>query len=145
MKRETTVILMALGAIPGHAALAQDGTAQTQEAVALNERTISIVQDLLAKNALYASADGTELRIRASAVDDETLAGLSSSEQVEIDPATGDYIVDPAFAAALAGSRILHQNMTKSVSDVLLLLNLEGKLQHGMQPELASFRSSPFF
>ncbi len=144
MKRETTVILAALGAIPLNA-LAQDVVVQSQQALALNERTISIVQSLIANNALYANREGTELRVRASALDDEMLAGLSQSGQAKVDEASGDYVMDSKFAAALAGSRILQSRSPQTVSDVLLLLKLEQDLKSEMGVELASFHSTPFF
>lgn len=144
MKRETTVILAALGAIPLNA-LAQNVEVQSQQALALNERTISIVQALIASNALYANREGTELRVRASALNDEMLAGLSQSGQARIDEVTGDYVMDSKFAAALAGSRILHGRSPQTVSDVLLLLKLEQDLKSEMGVELASFHSAPFF
>lgn len=144
MKIETTVILAALGAVP-MTALAQEPIAQTQEAFALNERTIGIVQDLMARDALYANAEGTQLRIRSSALNAETVEGLASSQQVQIDELSGDYIMNQDFAAALAGSRILHSKAPKTVADVILLMKLEKDLKSGMQVELASFHSAPFF
>ena len=145
MKREMTVILAALGAIP-IPALAQEGTAQVQEAFALNPRTIAIVQSLIERDALYANAEATELRIRTSALDSDTLAALASSGQVKADETTGDFVVDAKFAAALSGSRILHNSkMPKTVSDFLLLQKLESELKSGTRAELADFRSAPFF
>lgn len=144
MKKETTVILAALGAVP-MTALAQEPMVQTQEALALNDRTIEIVQDLIARDALYANAEGTQLRIRSSALDAETIAGLSSSQQVQLDQDSGDYVLDAKFAAALAGSRILYGRSPKTVADVMLMLKLEKDLKSGMQQELAAFRSAPFF
>ena len=144
MKRKTTVILAALGAVPT-AALAQNVPGQTQEALALNGRTISVVQSLIASDALYANPEATELRIRSAVLSDEMISGLEQSSQVVRDDESGDYVVNSKFAAALAGSRILHQSSPKSVADVLLLLKLEKDLKAEPKIELASFTSAPFF
>jgi hypothetical protein len=145
VKRETTVILAALGAVPFHA-VAQEGMALVQEAVALNPRTIAIVQPLIERDALYANPEATELRVRASALGAETLAALAASGQVKADETMGDFVVESKFAAALSGSRILHNSkMPKTVSDFLLLQKLESELKSGTREELASLRSAPFF
>jgi hypothetical protein len=145
VKRESMVILAALGVIPVQA-LAQEGTAQMQEAVALNPRTIAIVQSLIEGDALYANAEATELRIRNSALGSDMKTALASSGQVKADENTGDFVVNSKFAAALSGSRILHNStMPKTISDFLLLQKLENDLKTGTREELAAFRSAPFF
>lgn len=144
MKRETTVILAALGAIPAQA-MAENGTAEVQQAFALNPRTVSVVQGLIQKEALYANADATELRIRSDVLDDEVLAAIEQSGRAQVDEQSGDFVVSQSFASALAKSRVLHQGMPKTVEDYLLLLKLEGDQESDLRVERASFRSTPFF
>lgn len=144
MKRETTVILAALGAIPAQA-MAENGTAEVQQAFALNPRTVSVVQGLIQKEALYANADATELRIRSDVLDNEVLAAIEQSGRAQVDEQSGDFVVSQSFASALAKSRVLHQGMPKTVEDYLLLLKLEGDQESDLRVERASFRSTPFF
>lgn len=144
MKRETTVILAALGAIPAQA-MAENGTAEVQQAFALNPRTVSVVQGLIEKEALYANADATELRIRSDVLDNEVLAAIEQSGRAQVDEQSGDFVVSQSFASALAKSRVLHQGMPKTVEDYLLLLKLEGDQESDLRVERASFRSTPFF
>lgn len=144
MKRETTVILAALGAIPAQA-MAENGTAEVQQAFALNPRTVSVVQGLIQKEALYANADATELRIRSNVLDNEMLAAIQQSGRAQVDEQSGDFVVSQSFASALAKSRVLHQGMPKTVEDYLLLLKLEGDQESDLRVERASFRSTPFF
>lgn len=144
MKRETTVILAALGAIPAQA-MAENGTAEVQQVFALNPRTVSVVQGLIQKEALYANADATELRIRSDVLDNEVLAAIEQSGRAQVDEQSGDFVVSQSFASALAKSRVLHQGMPKTVEDYLLLLKLEGDQESDLRVERASFRSTPFF
>jgi hypothetical protein len=144
VRRETTVILAALGVIPVYAN-AENGTAQVEQAFAMNPRTISIVQALIERNALYANAEGTELRIRASVLENGVLDGIMASGKVKADEESGDFIVNQTFASALAKSRVLHENMPKTVADYLLLQKLEGEQESDLQIEQASFHSAPFF
>ncbi|MGE0525983.1 MAG: hypothetical protein AB7G93_13205 [Bdellovibrionales bacterium] len=146
MKRESKVILAVLGIIPLQAVAhnQHDRPVNVQEALALNEGTVSAVQALLASGALYASDDGTRLMIDSKVVGPELHSRLENSRQVRKDNETGDYVVDSKFASALSGSRILNQKMASSVSEVLLLMKLERELKDVPRVELAGFRTNPF-
>lgn len=144
MKRETSVILAALGVSPAVAS-AQEIVQVEHRIEVLNPSTVLIVQRLLQSGAMYASQDATQLRIKASVLNDEMYAGIASSEQVNIDGASGDFVVDSAFASALAKSTLLNESMPQTVQDYLLLESLKKKSSSDLKIELANFRSNPFF
>src|SRR5579883_2308661 len=106
MDKRVIIFLVAIGAIPP-GVYSGETIAAEMKLGRLDERTVAIVQELLRIGALYATPDGLELRISKSVLSADIYNGLLTSKQVKQDPATGDFIVNPAFTLELAKARLL--------------------------------------
>ena len=118
---------------------------EQQQNFVVHERTAAIVRSLIDSNALYASADATQLLIRKSALSPDLIAGIESSNEATVDPASGDFVVKPEFATALYKAGALGNMQTQTVRDFMMLQGLQRDASSKVPAELAQFSHAPFF
>lgn len=143
MKAEINILLAILGA-GSSTATAQNIPSHEQTALAINPVTVNVVTHLLNSGAMYASADASQLRIRADVLEDDVYDAIASSNRVQVDTPSGDFVVNENFATALAKSNVLTGRFERTAQDYLLMKSLKENASEDLKVELASFRTNPF-
>lgn len=144
MKANLTILLAAAGVSPLASASTSIAVVD-QQGTSINAQTAEIVRELIGIGAIYANADATKLMIKSQCLSAEVYEKIRDSSRANIDLSSGDFVIDENFAAALAKSSTLNEEMPQTVQDYLLLLKLKQQSDETLKNETLAFRANPFF